>query len=94
MVGGTECALVLAGLVRTVMDWLFEITRCSSGLLELFIPVVLGRLISRARSVAIGWEADLPSIRALRLRVTGIFSLSPEDEKGMQMGNIVIKLEA
>jgi hypothetical protein len=66
MVGGTERAPVLAGLVRIVMDWLFEITRCSSGLLELFVPVVLGRLVSWARGVAVGWEADWPSIRALR----------------------------
>ena len=58
MVGGPVCARVLAGFVRTVMDWPFEITRCSSGLLEPFVPVVLGRLISRARSVAVGREAD------------------------------------
>jgi hypothetical protein len=57
MVGGTECARVLDGLVRIVMDWPFEIAR-SSGVLELFAPVVLGRLISRARGVAVGREAD------------------------------------
>jgi hypothetical protein len=54
MVRGPVCARVLAGLVRTVMDWSLEITRCSSGLLEPFVPVVLERLISRARSVAVG----------------------------------------
>jgi hypothetical protein len=57
MVGGTESAQVLAGLVRIDMDWSLEIA-CSSGLLELFVLIVLGRLISRARSVAVGWEAD------------------------------------
>jgi hypothetical protein len=56
MVGGTESVRVLAGLVRIVMDWPLEIA-CSS-LLELIVPVGLGRLISRARGVAVGWEAD------------------------------------
>jgi hypothetical protein len=56
MVGSAECARVLAGLARIVMDWPFAMTRCSSGLLELFVPVVLGRLISRARSVTVGWR--------------------------------------
>ena len=43
MVGGTEHAWVLAGLVRMVMDWPLEIA-CSNGLLELFVPVVWDEL--------------------------------------------------
>jgi hypothetical protein len=68
-VGSADCVRVLAGLVRIVMaarggDWATdeevepEITRRSSGLLEFFVPIVSRRVISRARSVAVGWEAD------------------------------------
>jgi hypothetical protein len=39
MVGSTERAWALAGLVRIVMDWPLEIV-CHSVLLELFVPVV------------------------------------------------------
>lgn len=56
--GGTERVLFLSGLVRMVMptcagdghpvDGLeLEIPRCSSGLLELFVAVTLGRVVSR-----------------------------------------------
>ncbi len=54
IVGSTECARVLAGLSRTVMDWPFAIARCSSKVLGPFVPIVLGRLISQARRVAVG----------------------------------------
>ena len=71
-----------------------KITRCRSGLLELFVAAASRRVISQILSVAVEQEADGPSIKALRLirfspRVIRISSLSQEDGKGT-VGSILV----